>query len=441
MAYGVWRMGDGTGRASAALLALAIVASPLGAQAPPYPTKFSAALASDPAVSAALAWIDDHFDAQVEEWIHITEIPAPSRLETERAAYVAARFEELGLQVSIDSIGNVVARRAGTGGGPTVVFAAHLDTVHPLSADVTVTRRDGQLHAPGVFDNSASLANVLAAARAMAAADVATRGDVIFVGTAQEELGVVGMAYWLDANPGLADMLIALDGGLGPVPYGALGIYWSRLVFAGAGSHTNTSRGKPHPARAASRCILDVYDIPLPPPGAPVGAVYNVGMLRGGEVVNAIPEEVTVTVDLRTVDPRLLTQLDSAIVTACAAAARGEGVEFRRDWIQRMDAGGRPEDLADRRAHPLVQTAVDVLTHLGYDFGSRPEAIPTGSTDANAAVVRGIPAISVGRSLGRHQHTLREWADVASARIGTKQIVLLAAALAERSGSPVPRLP
>ncbi len=438
MAYGVWQMSH----SGAALLALsAVVAPPLRAQAPEYPTRLSAALVTDPTVSAALAWIDEHFDAQVDEWIRITEIPAPSRQEAERAAYVAARLEELGLAVSTDSIGNVVGRRPGTGGGPTVVFAAHLDTVHPLSADVTVTRRDGQLHAPGVFDNSASLANMLAAARAMAAADMRTRGDVLFIGTVQEELGVVGMKHWLDANSGVADMLIALDGGLGPVNYGALGIHWSRLVFAGAGSHTNTSRGKPHPARAASRCILAIYDIPLPPRDAPVGAVYNVGMLRGGEAVNAIPEEVSVTVDLRTVDPRLLAQLDSAIVTACASAARGEGVEFRREWIQRMDAGGRPEDLADRRAHPLVQTAVDVLQHLGYDFGSRPEAIPTGSTDANAAVVRGLPAISVGRSLGGDQHTLREWADVASARIGAKQIILLAAALAERSDSPVPRLP
>ena len=90
--------------------------------------------------------------------------------------------------------------------------------------------------------------------------------------------------------------------------------------------------------------------------------------------------------------------------------------------------------LADRRAHPLVQTAVDVLGYLGFDFGGREPAVASGSTDANAGVVRGIPAISVGRSRGGEQHTLSEWADIESALIGTKQIILLAAALAEVVG-------
>lgn len=395
------------------------------------PTSFSVELASHPAVQDAVGYIDRQFDGQVEEWIRITEIPAPSRLESQRAAYVRAELESLGLGVRIDSIGNVVARRRGSGSGPTLVFAAHMDTVHPLDTDVTVTRREGRLYAPGVFDNSASVTNMLSAARALDHAGLRTKGDVIFLATVQEELGLNGMNYWLDRNQGVADMLVALDGGLGSVNYGALGIYWSRMVFTGDGSHTLRSRGKPHPARAAARCILGIYEVPLPPPDAPVSAVYNVGMMQGGHVVNAIPQHVSFTVDLRTVDPILLAQLDTAIVDKCERAAATEQVTFKREWIQRSEAGGRPEQLAARRAHPMVQTAIDVLRYLGYGFAGRAEAQPTGSTDANAGVVRGIPSISVGRSLGGDQHTLQEWADIESARIGTKQIVLLVAALAE----------
>ncbi len=419
-------------RSRVAPLVVAVLAgaAPLDAQEPRASTAFSAELARVPAVHAALAHIDATFDAHVAEWIHITEIPGTSRHEEERAAYVRAQLEALGLDVFSDSIGNVFARRPGAGGGPTIVFAAHLDTVHPMETDVTVARRDGRLFAPGVFDNSASVANMLAAARAMHAAGLQTGGDIIFLGTAQEELGLHGMRYWLDHNPGVTDMLIALDGGLGPVNYGALGIYWSRMVFSGEGSHTLYSRGKPHPARAAARCILDIYQIPLPPPDAPVTAVYNVGIVGGGHVVNAIAQEAFFTVDLRTVDPSLLSRLDSTIVATCERAAQAGRVAYRREWIQRNEAGGTPEQLADRRAHPLVQTAVDVLRHLGYDFGDRPPAVATGSTDANVGVVRGIPTISVGRAVGGEQHTLSEWADIASAKIGTKQIILLAAALA-----------
>ena len=396
-----------------------------------YPTHFAAALAERAETRQALAYVDDNFDRQVAEWIRITEIPAPSGQETARSAYVKAELEKLGLTPTVDGIGNVTARRRGTGGGPTVVFAAHMDTVFPIGTDLTVKKRaDGTMRAPGVFDNSASLTNMLQAARAMHEAKIQTKGDVIFVATVQEEVGLKGMYYWVDHNKGVADMLVALDGGLGPVNYGALGIYWSRMKFSAEGAHTNNSRGRPNPARAAAQCITDIYTVPLPEEKAPVGAVYNVGgMMTAGNVVNAIPAEVTFTVDLRTVDPELLRILDRAIVEKCEAAAKAHRVEFRREWIQQSEAGGRPEQLSKAREHPIVQTAVDITKHLGVKVPAAEEAMPTGSTDSNVGVVKGIPSISVGRSRGGDQHALQEWTDVQSAKVGTKQIILLAVAL------------
>lgn len=395
-----------------------------------YPTKFSKELAERPVVEEALRYVDNHFDDQVETWIRITEIPALSRHEAERAAYVRSALEDLGLDVTMDSIGNVVAYLPGTGGGPTVVFAAHMDTVHPMDSDVTVKKKDGELHAPGVYDNSASVSNMIAAARAVTSSGLRTKGDVYLIGTVQEELGLFGMEHWLDGNPGVTDMLVGLDGGLGPVSYGALGIYWSEMRFHGEGAHTLSSRGRPHPVRAAARCILDIYTIPLPPPG-PASAVYNVGKIHGGDVVNAIAQDVFFTVDLRTVDPELLPKLDQRILAKCEEAAKAEGVDFERHFITRNEAGGTPDQLAERRAHPIVQTAIDVLEHLGVELPEDRKASASGSTDANAGVLRGIPSIAVGRGRGGKQHTLAEWADIESARIATKQIVLLVASLAE----------
>ncbi len=406
---------------------------PLVAQST-YPTRFSAAVAERADVKQALAFVDERFDRQVTEWIGLTEIPAQSTHEEKRAAYVKTELEKLGMTVTIDGIGNVMARRAGTGGGPTVVFAAHMDTVHPMDTNLKVDRKpDNTLHAPGVFDNTGSVINLLQTARAMDAAKIKTDGDIVFLFTVQEELGLKGMYYWVDHNPKVADMIVAIDGSLGPINYGALGIYWSKMHFTAEGSHTNTSRGKPNPARAAAQCITDIYTIPLPDPNAPVGAVYNVGgMMTAGNVVNAIPQEVTFTVDLRTIDPDLLKQLDAAIVGRCEAAAAAQKVTFTREYIQKSEAGGRPEQLAGRRAHPIVQTAVDVLKYLNVKMPAGGEAIPTGSTDANVGVVRGIPSISVGRALGSEQHTLQEWAESTSARTATKQLILLAVALTQK---------
>jgi tripeptide aminopeptidase len=418
--------------AAAPLSCLALIAV---AQTPPtYPTRFTPATAERPEVRQALAFIDQRFDQQVAEWIKVTEIPAQSEHEAKRGAYVKGELEKMGLAVTIDPIGNVMATRKGTGGGPTVVFAAHLDTVHPMDTSVRVTRKaDNTLHAPGVFDNSASIANLLQAVRALDAAKIRTKGDLVLLFTVQEELGLKGMYYWIEKNPKRADMLVAMDGGLGPVNYGALGIYWSRMTFSGDGAHTLNSRGQPHPARAAAQCITDLYTVPLPARNSPVDAIYNVGILSGGKVVNAIPQEVSFTVDLRTVDAELLGSLDEQIVAKCEAAAKQHGVRFARAYIQKSEAGGRPDQLTGRRAHPLVQTAVDVLRFLGTPLPAGGEAVPTGSTDANAGVVAGIPSISVGRARGGDQHTLREWSDIDSAKIGTKQIILLAVSLAEQN--------
>ena len=189
-----------------AIALLQVASTPLTAQT--AGSRFSDQVRENRTVQDAVQWIDDNYDAQVEEWILITEIPAKSTMEQARGAYVRAQMEAEGLEVSTDSIGNVTGIRRGAGGGQTVVFAAHMDTVHPQDTDVSVTRDGDILRAPGIFDNSASVANMLATIRAMNRAGVRTQGDVIFVATVQEELGLVGMNYWLDNNPGVTDMLV-----------------------------------------------------------------------------------------------------------------------------------------------------------------------------------------------------------------------------------------
>jgi len=395
---------------------------------------FTPAMAARPDVQQALAYLDATFDKHVAEWITLTEIPGLSTHEQKRAAYVTAELKKIpGLQISADPMGNVTAKRPGTGpsagsGQPgAIVLAVHMDTVHPMDTDLTVKRlADGTLHAPGVFDNTASVANALQTLRALDTAKIQTRGDLIFVFTVQEELGLKGMYYWMAHNPAPA-MVVASDGGLGDVNYGALGIYWSKMKFTAPGAHTMNSRNQPHPARAAAQCITDIYSLPLPPANAAVPAIYNVGMMGGGTVVNAIAPENWFTVDLRTIDPVLIKQLDAQIMAKCEAAAAAQKVTFTREYIQQSEAGGRPESLAGRLTHPVVRTTMDVLKYLGIEGTPN----PTGSTDANVGVVKGVPSVAIGRSRGGNQHSLSEWADVASEKTAVKQMLLVLISLAE----------
>jgi acetylornithine deacetylase/succinyl-diaminopimelate desuccinylase-like protein len=393
-----------------------------------YPTSFGPGIVEAQVVQDALRFLESSFDAQVEEWIRITEIPAKSGHEEARAAYLMEALQREGVEVVVDEAGNLVARLPGTGQGPTVVFGAHMDTVHPMDTDVTVRRDDGILRAPGVFDNSASVANMMAVIRALKHTGVQTRGDLIFLGTVEEELGFNGMDAWLEANQGVADMVVSLDGGLGGVSYGALWFGERRYTFHGEGAHTLNSKGMPHPARALAEAIESIYEIPLP--GGEPFAVYNVGMLGGGKVTNAIPQETWFTVDLRSVSPPLLDELDVKLDRRVALAADRHGVDWTRDPASTPSAVDAARDMlprTQRRSHPMVQTAVDVYEYLDLPA----EARDTGSTDAVPAVRRGIPAIAMGRGRGGGTHTLAEWAEAESALGATKAVLLVAVSMAE----------
>jgi tripeptide aminopeptidase len=419
------------------IIACTLLVSTLHAQ--PYPTSWDAKLLDRPDIKSAFSHLERGFPKQVDEWIAIAEMPGKSRHEQQRGAYVKAAMEREGLRVSVDSIGNVIGVRKGTGGGPTIVFAAHMDIVHALETNLKVRRAGDTLHGPGIFDNSASVANMLATIRAMNAAKIATKGDLIFIGTTQEELGLRGMEYWLQHNP-KPDLLIGMDGGLGPVNYGALGIYWTKFTFTSAGSHTVTSRGKPTPVKALSEAIDRIYKLQF---GAlPEGAVINVGQVHGGVIFNGIPQELYFTVDLRSPDPVLLDSLDRTINRIVKDAADREKVGLKVEVDQRNGAGGTTAQLAGARAHPLVQTAVDIHRALGIRQGmpGAAEAVATGSTDANVGVTRKIPSIAIGRAYGGNQHTLSEWADWPSALPATKMVLLLAATFGDgvRVVSPKP---
>lgn len=404
-----------------------------------FPSAWDPTLLQRPDVRAALSHLDTNFPQQMEEWIRIAQMEGASRHEEVRGAYVRAELEKQGLSVSVDSVGNVTGLRRGTGGGPNTVFAAHMDIAFPVGTRTNVRQSGDSLFAPGIFDNSSSVANMLAVVRALNAARVVTKGDLIFVATVQEELGLRGMNYWLRNNP-RPDLLIAMDGGLGPINYGALGIYWTRYRYTAAGSHTLYSRGRPTPVRALADAIQRIYA--LQPTPLPNGAVINVGQVHGGAIFNGIPQDLYFTVDLRSPDPVLLDSLDRSIARIAQESAQREGVELVVEVEQKNGAGGTEAMLAGARQHPLVQTAIDIQHQLGIRVGmpGASEAIATGSTDANIGVVMGIPSISIGRAYGGGQHTLTEWADGPSALLGAKLTLLLATTFGDGIRAVPPRV-
>ena len=108
--------------------------------------------------------------------------------------------------------------------------------------------------------------------------------------------------------------------------------------------------------------IRDIYTIEIPDYMG--GAVYNVGMLDGGKIFNAIPEEVSFTMDLRSVNPILLNDLDAQIDSAVSRAAAAHNVTWTKEQTLRNRAGGTAQMLEDRREH-LHCLVLYVLRDIG----------------------------------------------------------------------------
>jgi tripeptide aminopeptidase len=355
----------------------------------------------------------------------ITEVPAPTFAEGARASFVAEHWRSLGLAAGIDEIGNVVADIPG-GSGPRVVLAAHLDTVFAAGTDVTVRERaDGVWAAPGVGDNSSSVAVLCALAEQVAAGGVTRRPRLVLAGTVGEEgLGDLRGAKALVADlAGAIDAFVAVDGHLGTIVDTGVGSRRFEAIFRGPGGHSWGDRGTPSAIHAAGDAVHAVTRVSVPrEPRSSLG----IGLISGGSAVNAIAAEARFTVDIRSVHEPTLAGLEAAAAARIRSVARRHELEVElRSVGQRPAAAGGNERLAAAARAALARVGIDA-------------AVLASSTDANAAMAAGVSAICFGVYRGGDAHRPSEWMDPRSLDQGLLALTELLAELASGAGS-VPR--
>lgn len=378
------------------------------------------AIHDDPKVKAAFEHVDKHRDDILREWIAITEINAPSGHEKERARYIEGLLRQYQLQnIRYDAAGNLIAERKGTGGGPVVVFDAHLDTVFQPGLQIKATVQDGRVYGPGVGDNTRNIEALLATIRALDAVGIETKGDLVFVFTTEEETGLTGAEHFVKENKGKIDYYVVLDGGYEGFTYAGIGINWYRHHFIGPGGHTR-SRTPPYSASLPlARAISRIYELPVPntPPSN-----LNIGMLSGSEVVNAKASDAWFTVDLRSTDDRIIADLEKRIAAIIEEEATRAGMKVKTDIISSSPVAAIPGN----RESALVKIAEAVHRAMGFD----PPITPTGSNNSSAALLAGVTSISTGAGPCSDAHALTESCEIEPFYRGIKKVLLLQLALA-----------
>ncbi len=367
------------------------------------------------AVRAAAAAVAPRLMTLTEQ---ISAIPAPTGDEAERSRAVAELFQELGLPVDVDRLGDVVATVAGDGSRPPTILAAHLDTVFAKETPLRIHCAGDRLHGPGVGDNSLSVAALLVLPELLDAVGRTSRGDLLLVANVGEEgLGNLrGMRAVMDACP-TAGAAVAIEGhNLGRLTNIAVGSRRLRVTATGPGGHSWGDFGRPSAIHALSHLITDLDALPL---DRSPKTTLNVGTICGGVSVNSIAPTASCLIDMRSTDPHALDRISDRVERVIKGASR-RGISVEAEVL-----GERPAGVVSLES-PIVRVATEILAALGIDA-----SYDASSTDANIPISRGVPAVCIGLTTGGNVHREDEYIDLGPIELGITQLTLLALALAE----------
>ncbi len=282
--------------------------------------------------------------------------------------FVVARMKALGLDISVDAIGNVTGVYAGEEALPMVMMGSHIDTVG------TGGLYDGNYGVMAGLEVIATLQEAGLRARRPLAVTFFTNeegvrfqpdmmGSVVFAGeypleaalaakdregiTLDEALRAIG--YRGERRPGdmSVDSYVELHIEQGPildkegtdigVVTGVQGISWQELTLTGVSNHAGTTpMSMRHDAGlAAAKIAVFVRELALNLGGDQVATVGHISVKPN--LINVIPNQVVMSVDLRNTDNAILKLAEQQLADFIATTAQDEGVKITSRSLVRFN--------------------------------------------------------------------------------------------------------
>lgn len=357
----------------------------------------------------------EHIESFVREntalayaWLkELTLIPSPSWHEEKRAAWCVKKFRSFGYaDAYVDEALNAVCPVHCEGSDALTVICAHIDTVFPEDTPLNYVEKDGKIFCPGVGDDTAGAISVLLIAKYFAENHLVPGDGALFVCNAGEESvgDLKGTRQIMKTYKGRIARFVSVDSSLKTMYDGCVGGFKGEVTVRAQGGHAFGDFGRKNPIAVLADIITKLYKIDFPKEEGTVHS-YNVGVIRGGRSVNAIPQEASMQCEYRSNKPARLKCLEEKF-GAILESVRTDDVE-----ISVRTLSDRP--CAD--IDPAAQEALAAACSAIYEeiTGNAP-ARESGSTDCNIPLSLGIPAVAIGVINGEEEHTTGEWLEKAS---------------------------
>lgn len=255
----------------------------------------------------------------LSDMIKIPSFSFMEEQEKEIAGYIKDFFdkEEIPCQIYEIEPGryNVTAVIRGAGGGRSLNFSGHMDTVPAYDMEGAFDGRisDGKVFGRGACDMKGPIAAMMAAMAAIKRSGTVLKGDLYFTGVADEEEQGKGTAYMIKNGPHADGVIVGepTDMRLSP---GNKGLEWIEVSFKGKKVHGGRQKEGINAIQMASRFVSKVYDeyVPLldsreyPVLGAPT---INIGTISGGDQPSTVPDHCKIVLDRRMVPSETIEQV------------------------------------------------------------------------------------------------------------------------------------
>ena len=325
---------------------------------------------------------------------------------------VVTWMRDLGLEVSIDAIGNVVATGRGRTDGPPVMTGSHIDTVatggiydgnlgvlsglevietlaersivtdRPLSV-AFFTNEEGARFPPDMMGSLCYVGGMtVEEAMSTAAADGAVVGDEL------ERIGYRGpmpcpgpaphafVEYHIEQGPVLEEEGLAV----GAVE-GVQGISWTEVTIEGQSNHAGTTpmRLRRDAGLAAGEVAVAVRRIARELGGDQVGTVGSIRLHPS--LVNVVAARAVVTVDLRNTDEQALQEAERRLAAELDRIAEAEGVTVTARSTARFEPVTFDPAVVDLVASTAADMGLSVRrmpSGAGHDAQMMARVCPTG---------------------------------------------------------------
>jgi acetylornithine deacetylase len=332
--------------------------------------------------------------------------------EARIAAFVAGWLTERGLEVTVDEPlpgrPSVVGVARGTGGGPSLMLNAHMDTVTVEGMDRPhePVVRDGRLYGRGAYDMKGGLAAIMVAGAAATTAGLS--GDVIVSAVADEEHSSEGVQSVL--RRWRADACIVTE----PTELCACvahkGFVWAELETRGRAAHgSRADLGVDAivgmaPALAGVPPLqtrLDAHAHPLLGSGS-----LHASLISGGQELSSYPERCTLEIERRTLPGESAADVERELHELLALAREAEprlGTELRMGLVR------EPFEI-----DPSADIVATLRAAAAPTLGAEPEIVGHKAwMDAAFIAAAGIPTVVFGPT-GEGAHAIEEYVELES---------------------------